>query len=160
MLSMFFQLKGWLFQKLSYTMFYTDSWASVSRSMPPASAFRDPVSPAVTGAFRYRTGFPLFRYRTGSGISIFVHSGTGLIGCRQSDIPAFKKISSTKFGYISSTTRLQISSTALGQITSTHSARSHPTTPVPLVTDQSGIAQLCLSHIKNSFPSNPPPPPS
>jgi hypothetical protein len=23
----------------------------------------------------------IFRYRTGSGISIFVHSGTGLIGC-------------------------------------------------------------------------------
>ncbi len=32
---------------------------------------------------------PLFRYRTGSGIRIFVHSGTGLTG--QSDIPAFQK---------------------------------------------------------------------
>ncbi len=33
----------------------------------------------------------LFRYRTGSGIRIFVHSYTGLTGCGQSNILAFKK---------------------------------------------------------------------
>jgi hypothetical protein len=32
--------------------------ASASRSMPPASMFRHPVSQSATGAFRYRTGFP------------------------------------------------------------------------------------------------------
>jgi hypothetical protein len=32
------------------------SWASESRPMPPASAFRHPVSQYGTGAFRYRTG--------------------------------------------------------------------------------------------------------
>jgi hypothetical protein len=34
---------------------------------------------------------PLFLYWTGSGINNFVHSCNGLTGCRQSDIPAFKK---------------------------------------------------------------------
>ncbi len=66
------------------------SWASASRSMPPASAFRHPVSQSGTGAFRYWTGFPF--------------SGTGLIlaseflfilepdwlDAGQSDISAFK----------------------------------------------------------------------
>ncbi len=41
------------------------SWASASRSMPLASAFRHPVSQSNTGAFQYRTGFP--------------YSGTGLV---------------------------------------------------------------------------------
>ncbi len=59
--------------------------------MPPASAFRHPVSQFGTGAFRYRTGPP--------------YSGTGLVPASeflfipvpnwleagQSDIPAFKK---------------------------------------------------------------------
>ncbi len=33
-------------------------WASASRSMPPGSAFRHPVSQSGTGAFRYQTGSP------------------------------------------------------------------------------------------------------
>ncbi len=72
-------------------------WESASGPMPPASAFQHPVPEhSATGAFRYRS-IPLpdwvliFRYRTGSGISIFVHSGTVLIGCQTSDIPALIK---------------------------------------------------------------------
>ncbi len=34
------------------------------------------------GAFRYWTGPPFFRYRTGSGIGITFHSSTGLTGCQ------------------------------------------------------------------------------
>jgi hypothetical protein len=34
------------------------SWASASRSMPPASAFRHPISQPDTRAFRYQTGSP------------------------------------------------------------------------------------------------------
>jgi hypothetical protein len=41
--------------------------------MPSASAFRHPKSQSGTGAFLYRTG---------SGIGMFVHSGTGLTGCQ------------------------------------------------------------------------------
>jgi hypothetical protein len=40
------------------------SWASASRPLPPASVFRHPLSQSGTVAFRYRTGVPLFRYRT------------------------------------------------------------------------------------------------
>ncbi len=49
--------------------------------MPPASRFPSCIS------VRYQSipipgWVPLFRYQTGSGISIFVHSGSGLSGCR------------------------------------------------------------------------------
>jgi hypothetical protein len=48
--------------------------------MPPASALRHPVSQSGTGPVQ--DWVPLFRNQTGSGIGIFVHSGTGLTGCR------------------------------------------------------------------------------
>jgi hypothetical protein len=43
---------------------FKHSWASASRPMPPAAVFRHPTSQSGTVAFRYRTGIPLFRYRT------------------------------------------------------------------------------------------------
>jgi hypothetical protein len=56
--------------------------------MPPASIF--PASQSGTRAFRYQTGF-LIAVPTGSGISIYPHSGTELTGC-PSGIPSFKNI--------------------------------------------------------------------
>jgi hypothetical protein len=54
--------------------------------MPPASAFRPPVPEhSVTGLgplIPLPDWVRLFRYRTGSGMGISVHSGTGLTGCR------------------------------------------------------------------------------
>ncbi len=40
------------------------SWASTSRPMLPTQIFRHPASQSGTVAFRYRSGVPLFRYRT------------------------------------------------------------------------------------------------
>jgi hypothetical protein len=67
------------------------SWASASRSMPPASAFWLPVSQSGTGAFRYRTGSPY----TGDGLVpasefLFIPVPDWL-DAGQSDISAFKK---------------------------------------------------------------------
>ncbi len=56
------------------------SWASASRLMPPASAFRHSVSQSDTGAFRYRTGSPYSGTRLDPASEIFVHSGIGLTG--------------------------------------------------------------------------------
>ncbi len=67
------------------------SWASASRSMPPASAFWLPVSQSGTRAFRYRTGSPY------SGDGLVPASGFLFIpvpdwlDAGQSDISAFKK---------------------------------------------------------------------
>jgi hypothetical protein len=55
---------------LKWVVKFQHSWASASRLMPPASAFGHPVSQSSTGAFRYWTGSPIFRYRSGSGIGI------------------------------------------------------------------------------------------
>jgi hypothetical protein len=61
----------------TFTKYWLFSWALASRS-----AFRHPVSKSGTGAFQILDWVPLFRCRTGSGIGIFVHSGTRLTGCR------------------------------------------------------------------------------
>jgi hypothetical protein len=79
---------------------YDHSWASASRPMPLASAFRNlvryrsiPVPDWVTllryracygiGNFRYRTGFPF----SGTGLvpasAVFFPSGTRMIRCRK-----------------------------------------------------------------------------
>jgi hypothetical protein len=50
--------------------------------MPPSSAFRHPVSLSGARSIPVQDWVPLFQYRTGSGIGIFVHSGTRLTGCR------------------------------------------------------------------------------
>jgi hypothetical protein len=62
------------------------SWASASRKLTPASAFRHSGIPASRILVRYRTKklpdcVSLVRYRTCSGIVSSVHSNTGLIGC-------------------------------------------------------------------------------
>jgi hypothetical protein len=49
----------------SYQSMNYQSWASASRSMPPTSVFRHPVSQSGTGAFQYWIGF--------------LYSGTGLV---------------------------------------------------------------------------------
>ncbi len=76
-------------------LYWTDakshSWVSASRSMPPASAFRHPVSQSGTRAFRYRTGSP------SSGIGLVPVSAFSFIlvpdwpDAGKSDISAFKK---------------------------------------------------------------------
>jgi hypothetical protein len=67
------------------------SWASASRSMPPALAFRHPVSQSNTGAFRFQTESPY----SGTGLvpaSAFLFiSVPDCLDAGQSDIPAFKK---------------------------------------------------------------------
>ncbi len=75
------------------------SWASVSRSMPPASAFRLPVSKSGTGAFRDRTGSP--------------YSGTGLGPLIP--VPEDARIEPRA-----------VATSALAVRSSNHSARSHP----------------------------------
>ena len=50
----------------------------VASCLSPASIFRHPVS--QSGTDKLPDWVPLFRYRTGSGIGIFVHFGTGLTG--------------------------------------------------------------------------------
>jgi len=52
------------------------SWASESKSIPPAPALRHPEF-----HFRYRNGISFFRHGTCSGIGISFHSGTGLNKC-------------------------------------------------------------------------------
>ena len=67
------------YEQCTYVLRTYHSWASASRPMPPASVFRHPTFQSGTGAFRYPDWV---RYRTGSGIGILFHSGTGLTGCR------------------------------------------------------------------------------
>jgi|688.fasta_scaffold596582_1 hypothetical protein len=49
-------------------------------------------------------GVPFFRYRTGSGLGIFVHFGTGLTGCRTVRNLVFKK-RDTKTLYVHTTSK-------------------------------------------------------
>ncbi len=75
------------------------SWTSASRTMPPASAFRHPVTQSGTRTFRYQTGSSYSGTGLGPLIPVpvpdwfwhrhfcsFRYPGTG-----QSDIPAYKK---------------------------------------------------------------------
>jgi hypothetical protein len=76
--------------KMCQKVTFRHSWTSASRSMPPASASTRCHRHSHLASYisvRYRSipapdWVPLFRYRTGSGIGFFVHSGAGLTGCR------------------------------------------------------------------------------
>jgi hypothetical protein len=57
-------------------------WASASRKVTPASAFRHLTSQSGTGAKKMPDCVALLRYQTVSGIVSVFQSGTGLIRCR------------------------------------------------------------------------------
>ncbi len=67
------------------------SWASELRSMPLASAFRQPVSQSETGAFRYQTGIPYTGTELVPASAFLFIPVPNWLDAGQSDITAFKK---------------------------------------------------------------------